>query len=106
MSGRESSKRQSATRRRSPPEILATSASAPAMIRSSDDFPAPLAPSTPIFAPWKNDSQIPRKISRLGGTTFFRSFITYAYSPAMGATVPQRPCLDKLGTGSQHDAGD
>src|SRR5262245_59094189 len=53
------------------------------MIRSSDDLPAPLAPSTPILAPWKNDSQIPRRISRLGGTTLRRSFITYAYSPAI-----------------------
>ena len=31
------------------------SVSTPAMMRSSDDLPAPLAPSTPIFAPWKND---------------------------------------------------
>ena len=31
------------------------SVSTPAMIRSSDDLPAPLAPSTPILAPWKNE---------------------------------------------------
>jgi len=35
------------------------SRSTPAMMRSNVDLPAPLAPSTPIFAPWKNDSQIP-----------------------------------------------
>src|SRR3989304_1153367 len=57
--------------------------SPPAMIRSSEDLPAPLAPSTPILAPWKNDSQMPRKISRLGGTTLRRSFMTNAYSPAI-----------------------
>ncbi len=49
----------------------------PAMIRSSELLPAPLAPRTPIFAPGKNDSQMPRRISRLGGTTLRRSFITY-----------------------------
>src|SRR5712692_1299662 len=59
------------------------SLSTPAMIRSSEDFPAPLAPSTPILAPWKNESQMPRRISRLGGTTLRRSFMTNAYSPAM-----------------------
>ena len=46
------------------------------MIFSSELFPAPLAPSTPIFAPKKNDSQIPLRISRLGGTTLRRSFMT------------------------------
>src|SRR5947207_1822811 len=53
------------------------------MILSSVDFPAPFGPSTPILAPWKNESQIPRRISRLGGTTLRRSFMTNAYSPAM-----------------------
>src|SRR5262245_47837487 len=53
------------------------------MMRSNEDLPAPLAPSTPIFAPWKNESQMPRRISRLGGTTFRRSFMANAYSPAM-----------------------
>ena len=28
------------------------------MIRSSVDFPAPFGPSTPIFAPWRNDSEM------------------------------------------------
>ena len=32
--------------------------SRPAMIRSSVDFPDPFGPSTPIFAPWKNDSEM------------------------------------------------
>src|SRR5574340_93833 len=59
------------------------SLSTPAMMRSSVDFPLPLAPMTPIFAPWKNESQMPCKISRLGGTTLRRSFMTNAYSPAM-----------------------
>src|SRR5260370_36911359 len=59
------------------------SLSTPAMIRSSEDFPAPLAPSTPILAPWKNESQMPRRISRLGGTTVRRALMTTAYSPAI-----------------------
>src|SRR5882724_1992014 len=59
------------------------SRSTPAMMRSNVDLPAPLAPSTPIFAPWKNESQMPRRISRLGGMTFRRSFMTNAYSPAI-----------------------
>src|SRR5262245_12005281 len=58
------------------------------MMRSSEDLPAPLAPSTPIFAPWKNESQMPRRISRLGGTTFLRSFITNANSPAIRSRLP------------------
>src|SRR5882724_9755084 len=64
------------------------------MIRSSVDLPAPLAPSTPILAPWKNESQMPRRISRLGGITFLRSFITNAYSPAIFSereVPPSRP---------------
>src|SRR5437867_10344424 len=70
------------------------------MMRRSVDLPAPLAPTTPILAPWKNESQMPRKISRLGGTTLRRSFITYAYSPAIAvdflspwnrAIRPRRP---------------
>ena len=28
------------------------------MIRSRVDFPAPFGPSTPIFAPWRNDSEM------------------------------------------------
>src|SRR3970282_1260556 len=66
-----------------------TSLSTPAMIRRSVDLPAPLAPRTPILAPWKNDSQIPCRISRLGGTTLRRSFITNAYSPAIVHGAPE-----------------
>ncbi len=32
--------------------------SSPAMIRSSVDLPAPFGPSTPIFAPGRNDSEM------------------------------------------------
>src|SRR5918999_3882105 len=65
--------------------------SRPAMIRSSVDFPLPLAPITPILAPRKKLSQMPRRISRLGGTTLRRSFITKAYSPAMAVRLPSAP---------------
>jgi len=34
------------------------------------DLPDPFNPSTPIFAPGKNDKEISFKISRFGGTTF------------------------------------
>ncbi len=51
------------------------SASSPAMMRSRLLFPAPLAPSTPILAPKKKESQIPFRISRFGGTTRRRSFM-------------------------------
>src|SRR5712692_8859436 len=77
------------------------SSSTPAMIRSRLDFPAPLAPSTPILAPWKNDSLIPRRISRLGGTTLRRSFITYAYSPATNSSP--HPCAAFRPPSSQRD---
>jgi hypothetical protein len=51
------------------------SVSSPAMMRITLLLPAPFNPSTPILAPWKNESQIPLRISRLGGTTFRRSFM-------------------------------
>src|SRR2546425_1584733 len=83
------------------------SLSTPAMIRSNVDLPAPLAPSTPILAPWKNESQMPRRISRLGGTTFRRSFMTNAYSPAiLSGERGLRPPLDspRLGEARLHEA--
>ncbi len=49
------------------------------MMRSSVLLPAPLSPMTPIFAPGKNDSQMPSRMTRLGGTTFFRPFIVNTY---------------------------
>ncbi len=42
--------------------------SAPAMILSSEDFPEPLRPSTPIFAPGKKLSEMFLRMVRLGGT--------------------------------------
>jgi hypothetical protein len=41
----------------------------PAMILSSVDLPLPFRPSTPIFAPGKKDSEMSRRITRLGATT-------------------------------------
>ncbi len=38
------------------------------MIRSSVDLPDPFSPSTPILAPGKNDSEMSRRMWRLGGT--------------------------------------
>src|SRR5207245_837496 len=73
------------------------SRSTPAMMRSKVDFPAPLAPSTPIFAPWKNESQLARRISRLGGTTYRRSFTTNAYSPAISLSEPRGSKATVLG---------
>src|SRR5688572_8326231 len=61
----------------------AKSWSTPAMIRRSVDLPAPFAPRTPILAPGRNDSQIPRRISRCGGTTFRRLTIVKMYWCAM-----------------------
>src|SRR5262245_50064187 len=55
------------------------SGSTPAMMRRSDDLPAPFAPRTPIFAPGKNARLMPRRISRLGGTTFRRSRMVKMY---------------------------
>src|ERR1044071_4384344 len=57
------------------------------MIRSSVLFPAPLLPSTPILAPGQNDSQMPLRISRLGGTSLRKSFITNVYWAVMVAAV-------------------
>jgi len=45
------------------------------MIFSRLLLPAPFRPSTPIFAPWKKDSQIPLRISRFGGTVLDSPFM-------------------------------
>ena len=60
--------------------------STPAMIRSSVLLPAPLRPMTPILAPGRNDSHSPRRISRFGGTIFFRPIIVNTYCWAMGSS--------------------
>ncbi len=44
------------------------SSSRPDMMPSSVDLPEPFAPSTPIFAPGKNDSEMSFSTSRSGGT--------------------------------------
>ena len=66
------------------------SRSTPAMMRSKEDLPAPLAPSTPILAPGKKARWMPLRISREGGTTFLRSRIVKMYSPAMGGQHNQK----------------
>jgi hypothetical protein len=45
------------------------------MMRRSEDLPEPLRPSTPIFAPGKNDRLMSRRIVRFGGTTLETRFI-------------------------------
>ncbi len=45
------------------------SLSSPAMIFSRLDLPEPFKPSTPIFAPGKNDSEMFFRMTRFGGTT-------------------------------------
>ena len=45
------------------------SVSTPAMMRNTVDFPAPLRPKMPIFAPGKKLSEISLMICRFGGTT-------------------------------------
>src|SRR4051812_2007766 len=55
------------------------SRSSPAMMRRRLDLPAPFSPSTPIFAPGKNESEMSFRICRLGGTTLPTRFIVYTY---------------------------
>src|SRR5262245_8562413 len=84
------------------------SGSTPAMMRRSDDLPAPFAPSTPILAPGKNARLMPRRISRFGGTTFRRSRMVTMYwgglavPVAHGAAPARPPCRCP----STRDAGD
>ena len=40
------------------------------MMRNTVDLPAPFAPSTPIFAPGKNDRLTSLRMSRSGGMNF------------------------------------
>ena len=51
------------------------SRSSPAMIRSRLLLPAPLAPSTPIFAPGRNASQMSLSTTLSGGWTLESPFI-------------------------------
>jgi hypothetical protein len=51
------------------------SLSSPAMIFSRLDLPEPFKPSTPIFAPGKNDSEMSLRMTRLGGTSLPTRFI-------------------------------
>src|SRR5690554_1074109 len=61
--------------RASPSNSLST----PAMMRSRVDLPAPLRPSTPIFAPGKNDREMSLRICRLGGTTLLTRCMLNTY---------------------------
>ncbi len=49
------------------------------MIRSSVLLPAPFAPSTPIFAPGRNASQMSLRTVLSGGWTLLRPFIVKMY---------------------------
>ena len=55
------------------------SLSTPAMMRISVDLPEPFRPSTPIFAPGKNDSEMSFRIWRLGGSILPTRFIVKTY---------------------------
>jgi len=57
------------------------------MILSSVLLPDPLGPMTPILAPGKKESQMPRSTSRRGGTTLRRSFSVKTNWCAMGDGV-------------------
>ena len=61
----------------------ANSLSTPAMIRSSVLLPAPFAPSTPILAPGKNDSQMSFNTTRSGGCTRPSRYMVKTYWSAM-----------------------
>src|SRR5262245_12746186 len=65
--------------------------STPAMIRSSDDLPAPFAPSTPILAPGKNDSEMSFSTSLSGGWNRLTLRMVKMNCALMRATVPARP---------------
>jgi hypothetical protein len=55
------------------------------MIRSNVDLPAPLGPSTPIFAPGKNASVMSLSTSLSGGWTRVRRCIVKMYWLDIGA---------------------
>src|SRR5579863_3218544 len=55
------------------------SLSTPAMILMSVDLPEPLRPSTPIFAPGKNESEMSFRIWRFGGTILPTRFMVKTY---------------------------
>src|SRR5918994_4547757 len=64
----------------SPVKLVST----PAMIFSSVDLPAPLAPSTPILAPGRKESQISLRTTVSGGAALPSPFIVETYCGAIG----------------------
>jgi hypothetical protein len=61
------------------PASPSISLSRPAMIFSRVDLPDPFRPSTPILAPGKKDSEMSRRMTRLGGTILPTRFIVKMY---------------------------
>src|SRR5262245_28491946 len=66
------------------------SCSTPAMILSSVDLPAPLAPRTPIFAPGRNESQMSLRTTVSGGCVFPSPFMVKTYCGAINLAVYHR----------------
>src|SRR5690554_4301328 len=59
-------------------------------MRSKLDFPDPLRPNTPIFAPGKNDKEISFRICRFGGTTLLTRFIVKTYCAIINNTFLEK----------------
>ena len=61
------------------------------MMRSTEDFPDPFAPITPILAPGKNDRLMPRSTSRSGGWKRRRSRMVKMYWGGIPPVCPAPP---------------
>ena len=59
------------------------------MMRSTVDLPEPFRPRSPIFAPWKNESEMSLMICRLGGTVLLTRSICMTYGGMGRASLPE-----------------
>src|SRR4051794_34876694 len=72
------------------------SLSSPAMMRRMLDFPEPFRPSTPIFAPGKNEREMSFRMKRFGGTILPTRFMVNTYW-AMDVPRERKPRLSQPG---------
>src|SRR3954451_8272316 len=80
--------------------------SSPAMILSREDLPVPLGPTTPILAPWRNDSVTlssttlsPWALRTLRSVKTYSAMIRQAYGACGGALAMAAALADRRGSG-------
>src|SRR5690348_14927953 len=76
------------------------------MMRSRLDLPEPFRPSTPIFAPGKNEREMSLRMTRLGGTILPTRFIVKTYWAMCSARAWSGVARSKVdGEGAHYTVG-